>query len=280
MSSEYIETASVIDSAISVLDSFVQSAMYTGFNPIVLRHYIKTKEPNQYRRDVPALLALFLQRGSRISKALSTMSQEGQDKVTALIQQYNVRDTGNLSRTDVSLPRLAAAFPELTVYLLDRKPGYLSMTFPDYLDSIPAFMKVSCFASVIPDDESYLSEILQKAHLNIMHELDNIINGSFADQSRVKQFWDIAFKSKMFTTSGRYSILAQMPKWFQLGKNGIEMTASMEDALIDAGYISGGEPEDLGEGTSAKLQESSAQSSLLPGDEEDVRMTEFSTGEI
>lgn len=134
------------------------------------------------------------------------MSQDGKDKVSKLVQQYNIKDTGNLNRTDVSLPRLAAAFPELTVFLLDRKPGYLSMTFPDYLSLIPAFMKVSCFASVIPDDNSHLSRILKRVHLEIMYELDEIINGDNADRQKAKQFWEIVFRSRMFSTSGRYSI--------------------------------------------------------------------------
>lgn len=196
--SEDIESVDTVDSVATVLDALVQSAMYTGFNPIVLRNNIKSDYPTEYKRDIPALLAIFLQRGSRVTNAMATMSQDGKEKVQKLVTHYAVKDTGNLNRTDVSLPRIAAAFPELTVYILDRKPHYLSMTFPRYLEDIPAFMKVSCFASVIPNDGTKLATTLQDAHFKIMHELDNIINGAFADSNRVRQFWSIAFNSRMF----------------------------------------------------------------------------------
>lgn len=170
------------------------------------------------------------------------MSEEGKKAIIPLVQTYGIVDTGLQDRHSPTLPRLAAAFPELVVYLLDRSPKFLSMTFPKSLSEIPSFFKVSCFASVIPNDGTYWSGILRRVHLDMMVEADSIINGAEADRNRVEMFTRIAFNSRMFSAGSRIAILAQLPNWFEVTENGWGPTEKLEDILTNLEYV-GGEDE-------------------------------------
>jgi hypothetical protein len=93
---------------------------YLGYNPVpFLEAFWKKhgKEP-ALLSDLKNLLILFLLRGPNIDKMTKKMSEAGRNMVTALQNKYQIRkNAADTNPNEVTLPRLAAAFPVLVFVL-------------------------------------------------------------------------------------------------------------------------------------------------------------------
>nr|UHK03330.1 MAG: nucleocapsid protein [Hangzhou frankliniella intonsa phasmavirus 1] len=173
--------------------TYIENIAYEGFSPARLGK-LYLSHPNRVsgtESDLAMMLALFLERGSKVSKMIK-MSETGSNKVKELIKVYNLADSGkNVTATRFTLARLSLAFPlHSVVYTINyRKSG------PLHNYNQHAALKVQAFSALIPQTNygiypPSVIESLTSAFLATQVELTKIINPNDPDPMGSAQFYN------------------------------------------------------------------------------------------
>lgn len=195
---------------------------YSGFSPLVVRTILKSKEenPSTFIKDMGTLIMVFLLRGSKISKMLRKMPEKGASIVQDLVTKYGVSDTGvEMTSKTVTLPRLAACFPESTAKALfnTRTP----ITYPPGVDpNFPRALMNPGMAAIIPSNFGDLTTALLDAHMEYCILFDAMINpNKRTPGDKLKQFQQSTFRSTALNDEQRATLCEDLELLVMVGED-------------------------------------------------------------
>jgi len=124
---------------------------YQGFNPVEFIKHLRTIEPSQeiLGQEMQVLCLLAVNRGVKISKVTQKMRPEGVKIVMTLCDKYRVKDSRPRNATDVTIARIAAAFPQSCAHHIYKGRGrVVGRKHPD----LPSMFCFPAGGSLIPLD--------------------------------------------------------------------------------------------------------------------------------
>lgn len=106
-----------------ILASILEESAYQGFDPCIIATLVAEIEPDNRCRyiDVITMITIFLSRGSAIVNKTEKMPVVGSAKVKHLKAKYGLLakvDQKKPSNKDITLARIAGAYPEATIGIL------------------------------------------------------------------------------------------------------------------------------------------------------------------
>lgn len=106
-----------------ILSAILEETAYQGFDPCIIATIISEIEPNNRCRfiDIITMITIFLSRGTAIVNKTEKMPVLGSAKVKHLKTKYGLLpkvDSKKPSNKDITLARVAGAFPEATISIL------------------------------------------------------------------------------------------------------------------------------------------------------------------
>ncbi|XP_044012225.1 uncharacterized protein LOC122855125 [Aphidius gifuensis] len=113
------------------------------------------KDNMTFTQDITFLITILLTKGSDVNKIKNQLTKKFSDILTHLVQKYKIYTSDDRARRNlytVTLPRVAACFPQITVNLFHQGFGRAMMEIPSYFGELPVPKVVlsMCFASVMP----------------------------------------------------------------------------------------------------------------------------------
>lgn len=116
-----------VDEDMDNLQKFCVDIEYKGFNPQVMYRSLAQSAARANRNflvDMKFLIALFLTRGTRLERILTTMEASGaKDLVVELTKVYSVVSDTRNDKAAVTLPRLTATFPAVVAIMRHKGIG-------------------------------------------------------------------------------------------------------------------------------------------------------------
>jgi len=197
---------------------------YEGFDVMVVyRHLaaIKTRAAigdDAFTEDIKTLLVLQHLKGNISTANIKGIKGRAQQVIAALLSKYQIQlKIGNSKKDAVTLPRLATAFPVLTVDIASQVPHSYGGPFES--KKLPGCMMTSVFASVVPASEKVTSTLLyasvcyttdqmfalQKLGYSTMKKEELL--EKFEDQ---KKYADIAFSSSVVDQADRHNCVRSL----------------------------------------------------------------------
>lgn len=232
MSTAEMNVDTLVESLTSQADSVFKNFAYEGFNPILIRK--KLMERTTYKSDIPVLISLYVQRGTNTTKILKTVSEEGKNLLEALFLKYQIKPSVSSSsgRTVLTLSRIAAAYPDAVVRLINDKPEFFNTPIhTENWKQVPHCMMVPCFASTIPKKMGWITDAFLERHYDLMCDFDDVINGNNPTPSRqMKTYQDAAFNSKVVTEAQRIDCFLKVGLLQRTEDGKLELTKG-EDAV-------------------------------------------------
>nr|QYF49531.1 MAG: nucleocapsid [Hubei sediment phenui-like virus 1] len=144
----------VSTASIDEVGTFVSLFAYEGFNPeLVHQHMMMIKNDmgisdNEFVKDMLALVTLGALKGNYTARNAAKISDEGRKKADDLYKRYKMK-TGGLGgdKKAIILPRVMAAFPELTTRVIVKSPP---RDFGTQTGFLPTIMKNPVFPTLVP----------------------------------------------------------------------------------------------------------------------------------
>nr|QYF49560.1 MAG: nucleocapsid [Hainan phenui-like virus 7] len=187
----------------SDIDEFVTLFAYDGFNPEkVHAHFAdvlkrKSISSTTFINDMRALITLGALKGNYTRRNQGKMTDEGREAADELFSKYEMK-MGALGedRSAIILPRVLAAFPELTTKVIMKAPP---RNFGHLTQGLPRIMKNPVFPALVPHslDNSVARTFLwlytvYSAEQSLQISQLTVLEEAFTAQ---KQFVTIAFNS-------------------------------------------------------------------------------------
>ncbi|XP_044012223.1 uncharacterized protein LOC122855122 [Aphidius gifuensis] len=176
------------------------------------------KNNMEFADEMNWLIIILLTRGSNVKKIINKSTKALSKVLTYLVYKYNVSTSDNRvelrnSPDTVTLPRVAACFPQVTVNLFYQGIGKAIMEIPSYFGELPVPKVVlsRCFASVMPTKKG---ETLHHLIIWINYRNDLVIHQTQPKKltpiSLLISYHITAFQSKVVSEDYRDEIFEKM----------------------------------------------------------------------
>lgn len=185
------------------LNELVRSISFSGFDPAELRKTIWTKSGNKVL-DIQKAMLVFLHRGSHLTNIMSkTSGSENKKYIAEIVRKFGIKTQDGrkkpLERSDVTLPRMAACFPEVMAKLMQQlsteevsirfgPTGYPEVfsQFKGY-DRSFAFIFSQTFISLVSSDNSNVKQLFSIA-LFMAHGVSSIVDKTYSEKFKTQGF--------------------------------------------------------------------------------------------
>nr|WPR17582.1 MAG: nucleocapsid protein [Centipede phenui-like virus] len=194
------------------------SARHDGFSiekiakTFTARGRAKGKSDDEIKHDLSKLALIYLIRGTQISKIYKRSKPEIQAMIITLVKVYGIRSrVGFTEETTLTLSRLACCVPFNLAYWLSKK--YCPPVVPptDIAEWYPVTMCYPQFASIIPEKDPFIREVLLKAHLLHQIKFDQVINrNKGTNVNTLISFQHKAISNKAFSAERREEWLRKL----------------------------------------------------------------------
>jgi len=154
----YKDKIDKIEHTLSVWDNkdfleLVRELSYTGFDAKIVRMNTMSRGT---AKEILYLLTFYIVRGTKTAKATNKMSKDGQVLMAQLITQFGLSDSAKgKDATNLSISRIAAAFPEIVMKLIQKR-GFANQY--GYKGPLPSCLMFSHAPSIIPHGSPYFKE--------------------------------------------------------------------------------------------------------------------------
>ncbi|CAH1138269.1 unnamed protein product [Phyllotreta striolata] len=205
---------------------------HQGFDPSKMRRTVM-ENPEYEQNDVLTMCKFFFTRGTNLENIKRRISEMDQRVLDTLIQRYslvskaNAGDSGS-SRTRITLARIAACFPDLSVSFLDdsstisvRRPVSLAeMGEMLGVSSFPQVLTTNIVLSIIPRDKNIINPAdTNKIYVIVMTYAAQevcVINPAMASKKLLERFHHnrpfavAAYNSTLFSNEERFKIASRV----------------------------------------------------------------------
>ncbi|AEL29650.1 nucleocapsid [Sandfly fever Naples virus] len=171
----------------STISAWVSDFAYQGFDAKRVIALIKERGGENWKEDVKKMIVLSLTRGNKPAKMILKMSDKGKKEVNDLITRYKLK-SGNPSRDDLTLSRVAAAFAGWTCQAAEYVQEYLPVTgraMDAFSADFPRALMHPSFAGLIDQElpSSAMTDIVH-AHCLFMIQFSKTINPTIRSASK------------------------------------------------------------------------------------------------
>lgn len=166
----------------SELESSITDFEYQGLNVLALANQImrRAKAANvaDAKKDIISMILLFLCRGNNVDKMISRTTDKGKARIVSFKTIYGlVNNVGRGGNTVLTLSRVAAVFPLITIRLLSMSdlniPRAVLLPTTDFGEKFPKTMQTVIAAALFP--RSALGKDLMRALLLYLIEENKLL---------------------------------------------------------------------------------------------------------
>lgn len=169
-------------SFIKDLELSITDFEYQGLNVLALANQImrraKAANVQDPKKDIVSMILLFLCRGNNVDKMISRTTDKGKARITSYKTIYGlVNNVGRGGNTVLTLSRVAAVFPLITIRLLSMSdlniPRAVLLSTVDFGERFPKTMQTVIAAALFP--RSALGKDLMRALLLYLIEENKLL---------------------------------------------------------------------------------------------------------
>jgi hypothetical protein len=197
-----------LDQIASLMKLYSSSFEYQGFNPRYIIGLISERcrrySLNEKKMVVLAIGTL-ISRGTKVAKIKNKSLEEYKASLERLSRILTTKTGQSLTKDDITLPRIAACYPELTarfVVKLDKNiiPGF---------ESLNPLLRSHCFAAVCPSDSSYMEHAKANVLWNI--EFDRMVRPRDpTPATKTALYWKAAHASIIMSNEDRKKLMTEL----------------------------------------------------------------------
>lgn len=164
------------------LESSITDFEYQGLNVLALANQImrraKAANVDDAKKDIVSMILLFLCRGNNVDKMVSRTTDKGKARIMSFKTIYGlVNNVGRGGNTVLTLSRVAAVFPLITIRLLSMSdlniPRAVLLPTTDFGEKFPKTMQTVIAAALFP--RSALGKDLMRALLLYLIEENKLL---------------------------------------------------------------------------------------------------------
>lgn len=131
LSEEYVTALEGVSN--DELKDLITGAAYLGFDPLVVRKHMISKEPSAsaLASDLSILIVTQLVRGPAVLFSKKTRIQKAySSRLEAMVRKYEIKARVASDVTAVTLPRICASFPDVCVHVMHKTGNSLTRSVP------------------------------------------------------------------------------------------------------------------------------------------------------
>jgi hypothetical protein len=204
---EGLESKSVAEIA-HLMKQYSGAFDYQGFDPVHVMNLIHTTCATlkfSERKMIVIAIGTLVNRGTKVAKIRGKSLDEYKSALDNLMRLLTKKTGTNLDKNDITLPRIAACYPELTArYVCKLQKPIL----PGY-EGIHPLLTSHCFAAVCPSSADYL----EHAKINVLWniEFDRLVRPKDpTPPTKTIMFWKAAHASVIMNDDDRKKLMSEL----------------------------------------------------------------------